>query len=581
VSRKITRPDLPHVQLDLDAPAPPQAPDDQLGSRLAAAERLNAILFDDSPTPIVLVDEQHRVLRANAAYCEFLDRSYDDLASVDLLELTHPSDVAKSTRTIEQALSGATASILDTRYLRPDGSVVWGRVRTTRMQGDDGRPQLLEVIEDISETKRHEARLRFDVLHDPLTRLPNRALIQDRLDQALHDATESRQLVAVLHCDVDHLRVVNEVHGHAVGDDYLRAVARRIESALRDHDMVGRLGGDEFAVVAERVSTPTEVLGLTGRILDAVRAPLRIGLTTLAPSLSIGIAYSQRAGQTAPQLLADADAALNAAKRSGRGSWRLFEESQRTWTSEHLALRTRVGAALAHGELELHYQPIVRLADRVTVGYEALLRWQHPERGLLLPESFLDVIVDSEYETPVTDWVINQATADAANWPDGSRPTISINLSVFQLARTDLPRVVSAALARSGLPAPSLIVEVTEDRFLERAEGVSQLTRLRALGVRIAIDDFGTGFAGLGYVQRLPIDTLKIDRSFVSLLPGHATSGHIVRAIFDLATACDLRVVAEGVETTEQLNALAEHGVAIAQGHLFGRAAPIGDYLPA
>jgi EAL domain-containing protein (putative c-di-GMP-specific phosphodiesterase class I) len=177
--------------------------------------------------------------------------------------------------------------------------------------------------------------------------------------------------------------------------------------------------------------------------------------------------------------------------------------------------------------------------------------------------------------------VISQATADAANWPDGSSPTVSINLTVFQLARTDLPRVVASALARSGLPATSLIVEITEDRFLERAEGAEQLARLRALGVRIAIDDFGTGFAGLGYVQRLPIDTIKIDRSFVSLLPSHITSGHIVRAIHDLATACELRVVAEGIETAEQLAALVSSGVTIGQGHLFGRAQPLSTYQPA
>jgi diguanylate cyclase (GGDEF)-like protein len=364
------------------------------------------------------------------------------------------------------------------------------------MVGEDGSPVILAVVEDISETKQHEARVRFDALHDPLTKLPNRSLVVDRLDQALHDATESRQLVAVLYCDLDRLRVVNDVHGHSVGDEYLRVVAKRIQSALRDHDIVGRIGGDEFAVVAERVFTPTEVLGLAGRIMDAVRRPLRIGETTLAPSLSIGIAYSSGAGQTAAQVLADADAALDAAKRSGRGSWRMFDESQRSWTSDHLALRTRVGAALAHGELELHYQPIVQLSDRTTVGYEALLRWRHPDRGLLTPDAFLDVIVDSEYETPVSDWVIRQATADAAHWPDGSQPTIAVNLTVFQLARTDLPRVVAAALAASGLPPARLVVEVTEDRFLERAEGAAQLARLRELGVRIAIDDFGTGFAG-------------------------------------------------------------------------------------
>jgi diguanylate cyclase (GGDEF)-like protein/PAS domain S-box-containing protein len=579
VARKVTGPDVPRVQLDLDAPRPAPAPG--LPARLAAAERLTSALFDGSPFPISLLDDDQTVLRANSAYAELVGRPGGELTGIHLLELTHPNDIAKVTRAIEQILAGDGPGVIETRYLRPDGTAVWGRTRLSVIAGDEGSRAVVAQVEDMSATKRHEARLRFDVLHDPLTRLPNRTLVLDRLDQALHDATESRQLVAVLFCDLDRLKVVNDVHGHAVGDEYIRAVARRIQSALRDHDMVGRLGGDEFAVVAERVFTPTEVLGLTGRILDAVRKPLRIGETTLAPSLSIGIAYSQGTGQTAAQVLADADAALHAAKGSGRGSWRLFDESQRTWTSDHLALRTRIGAALEQGELELHYQPIVRMADRETIGYEALLRWRHPERGLLSPQSFLDVIVDSEYETPVTDWVISRATADAARWPDGSHPTISVNLTVFQLARTDLPRVVSDALRRSGLPARNLVIEVTEDRFLERAEGVAQLGRLRELGVRIAIDDFGTGFAGLGYVQRLPIDTIKIDQSFVHLLPSHAISGHIVRAIFELATACNLRVVAEGVETAEQLDALSRHGVTIAQGHLFGFPLPLSGYVPA
>jgi diguanylate cyclase (GGDEF)-like protein/PAS domain S-box-containing protein len=577
MTRKAVGADLPSVQLDLDAPRPV---DTDLPRRLAAAERLTAALFDASPMPILLVDEEHRVLRANDAFYALLGRTEAELVGADLLAITHPGDAAKSARAITKVLETGSA-VVDKRYLRADGSEVWGRVHGTRMEGEDGRQVLLGVIEDITENKQHEARVRFDALHDPLTRLPNRNLVLDRLDQALHDATESRQLVAVLYCDLDRLRVVNDVHGHSVGDEYLRVVAKRIASALRVHDIVGRIGGDEFAVVAERVSTPTEVLGLTGRIMDAVRRPLRVGTATLAPSLSIGIAYSSGAGRTAAQVLADADAALDAAKRAGRGSWRMFDESQRSWTSDHLALRTRVGAALAHGELELHYQPIVRLVDRATIGYEALLRWRHPERGLLTPEWFLDVIVDSEYETPVSDWVIRQATRDAAHWPDGSTPTISVNLTVFQLARTDLPTVVAAALADSGLPADQLIVEVTEDRFLERSQGAAQLARLRELGVRIAIDDFGTGFAGLGYVQRLPIDTLKIDRSFVSLLPSHATSGHIVRAIYDLAAACDLRVVAEGIETTEQLEALVTSGVTIGQGHLFGRAEPLSSYAPA
>ena len=575
MARKATDADLPRVHLDLDAPAPADA---ALRRRLEGADRLTRALFDSNPVAIVLLDRGHRIVRANAAFAALLQRPAAELVGLHELDLTHPDDVPRTERALRADSATAGSGVVDKRYLRPDKTSVWVRSRGTGTVGEDGADLTIRVVEDITVTKAHEARLRFDVLHDPLTRLPNRTLVLDRLDQALHDATESRQLVAVLYCDLDRLRVVNEVHGHDVGDEYLRAVARRIASATREHDLVGRLGGDEFVVVAEHVSTQTEVLGLAGRILDAVRRPLRIGAATIAPSLSIGIAYSSGTGQTAPQVLADADAALDASKSSGRGGWRLFDRSQRAWTPEHLALRTRLGTALAGGELELHYQPIVRLTDGVPMGYEALLRWQHPDRGLLSPESFLDVIVDSEYEAPVTDWILGQATSDAARWPDGSTPAVSVNLTVFQLARADLPRVVASALAQSGLPASSLIIELTEDRFLERAEGAGQLSRLRELGVRIAIDDFGTGFAGLGYVQRLPIDTLKIDRSFVNLLPDHATSGHIVGAISDLATACGLQVVAEGIETPAQLTALVGHGVALGQGHLFGRALPVAAY---
>jgi diguanylate cyclase (GGDEF)-like protein/PAS domain S-box-containing protein len=552
-----------------------------LRQRIDAAEQLFGAVFDASPLGIALIGPDCRLVRVNQAFGQFVGRPPAELVGLDPAELTHPADSLTSAEAVSRVLTGGPPVVVEERYVRPDGSVVWGRVRLARLPGADTEVALVSQTEDVTATKRHEARLRFDVLHDALTRLPNRTLVLNRLDQALQDAIGSRRLVAVLYCDIDRLKIVNEVHGHAIGDACIRAVSRRIQSALSQHDMVGRVGGGEFAVVAEQVSTPTEVLGLGGRLLDAVHRPLTLGSVTLTPSLSIGIAYSQGTGTTAEQVLADADGALHTAKRSGRGGWRLFDESQRTWTSSHLALRNQIGSALAEGELELHYQPIVRLADRHTIGYEALLRWRHPQRGLLSPAAFLDVIVDSEYETPVTDWVISRATSDAAHWPDGSSPTVSVNLTVFQLARTDLPRVVAQALRRSGLPPGDLIVEITEDRFLERAEGVYQLARLRELGVRIAIDDFGTGFAGLGYVQRLPIDTIKIDRSFVRLLPSHTTSGHIVRAIHDLAEACNLRVVAEGVETAEQLAALSGHGVTFAQGHLFGRPQPLSEYAHA
>ena len=337
---------------------------------------------------------------------------------------------------------------------------------------------------------------------------------------------------------------------------------------------MGRLSGDEFVVILSGLRSPTEAIGLAGRIIDAVREPLRIGAACFAPSLSLGIAYSAGPGTSADELLAQADAAMYRAKNEERGAWQVYDPSMSGSALAQLELRHDIDAALREQQFVLHYQPIVRLADRHVVGYEALLRWQHPVRGLLLPCQFMDVVLDSEYESPVTDWVLRTATAAAATLPDDTR--VSVNVSSLQVVRRDLPGVVSEALKDSGLAPERLLVELTEDRLLSRADGPELLDRLRSLGVHLAIDDFGTGYAGLGYLQRFPaLDVMKLDQSFVAGIGCSPVSEHIVRSVVELSRGCGLQLITEGVETQEQAEQLAALGVTYAQGYFFGRPAPL------
>jgi diguanylate cyclase (GGDEF)-like protein len=381
-------------------------------------------------------------------------------------------------------------------------------------------------------------------------------------------------MTVVFFCDLDRLKLVNDGHGHAVGDAYIREVSRRIRASVRDADTVGRLSGDEFVVVLSGMRTPTEAIGMAGRVIDGVRQPLRIGRASFTPSLSLGIAYSGGRGTTADELLAQADTAMYRAKKEGRGAWQVYDPSMSGSAVAQLELRHDVGAALREGQFLLHYQPIVRLADGAVVGYEALLRWQHPRRGLLLPAQFLDVVLDSEYESPVTDWLLRQAARDAARLPDEVR--VSVNVSSLQVGRRDLPDVVRNAVQAVGLAPDRLMLELTEDRLLSRADGPQLLERLRAIGIGLAIDDFGTGYAGLGYLQRFPaVSGVPLDRDFVAGLGVSPVSEHIVRSVADLTRGCGLQLITEGVETVQQAECLLGLGVAYAQGHFFGAPQPL------
>ena len=531
-------------------------------------------VFDASPVAISVLDRQRRLLRVNAAYCTFLGRTQAEVLGHDPLEFTHPEDlqvgILDPSRPLCEQPGGRT---VEKRYVRPDGRVVWGRLHLATLGDSRTAAAVLAQIEDVTDRKDAELRLLRQAHYDALTGLPNRVHAMQALHAAL--AAVPRSGVAVFFCDLDRLKLVNDAHGHAVGDAYLQQVSRRIAESVRLGDVVGRLSGDEFVVIAPDLA-PTAAVALAERLVTTVHAPLRLAGLDFTPSLSIGIAVSDGGVDvsTADELLARADAAMYDAKVQDRGSWHLHTGGTRHSAAEQLQLRAEIGRALAEEEFVLHYQPIVSLPDGVAQGHEALLRWDHPRRGLLAPGQFLDVITGSEFETPVTDWVIGRACLDAARRPVGER-RVSVNVSSVQVCRADLADVVTAALHRSGLAPEGLVLELTEDRLLSRPDGDVLLRRLRALGVTLAVDDYGTGYAGLSYLERFDaVGVLKLDRSFTASLGVKPVSEHVVRSVVALARDCGLLLVAEGIETPEQAALLTACGVRLGQGYLFGSPVP-------
>ncbi len=435
-----------------------------------------------------------------------------------------------------------------------------------------------DLQRSMDDQKRIQAELRHRALHDPLTGLANRELLVDRLDQALARSRRDGRTVAVLFLDIDHFKLVNDSLGHGVGDELLVALAGILGHHLREFDTAGRLGGDEFVLVLEELTGPAEAIAVAERLMLAVREPLVVGGEQVRTSLSVGISVAAR-DSTAAELLGEADAAMYRAKGAGRGRWEIFDAAMRSEALAQLALRRELAEAVPGEQFRLYYQPIVELASGQPLGYEALLRWEHPTRGLLAPAAFLDVLEDSDTDSAVAEWVLERACSDAAAWD--SDAFVSVNVSPRQLARPDLARRVAAVVDRTGLKPGRLWVEITEDRPIDPHQDVPDVQRLRDLGVHVALDDFGTGYAGLTYLQRLPADTVKIDMVFVSSIVDDPVSRGIVGAVVGLAAALDLKVVAEGVETREQADVLAALGVTLAQGYLWARPGPLpGSGIP-
>jgi diguanylate cyclase (GGDEF)-like protein len=436
---------------------------------------------------------------------------------------------------------------------------------------------VLGLLQASNETNRRGVAQIARLAHyDPLTDLPNRVLFQKSLSEALARRSRKGDQLAVHFIDLDRFKTVNDTLGHPLGDALLREAAERLRNCVRDGDTVARLGGDEFAVVQTGLSDMAGATRLAGRVVEAMAAPFELQGHQVVIGASVGVAAAPSDGEDADELLKKADMALYRAKADGRGAFHFFERAMDEQLQARRALELDLRRALADGEFELYYQPLYHLDDERVTGCEALLRWRHPERGMVSPADFIPLAEEIGLIMPLGEWVLRHACAEAANWPAHVR--LAVNLSPAQFRDRGLVRTVVSALAASGLPAQRLELEITESVLLQDSvANMSMLHDLKALGVRISMDDFGTGYSSLSYLRSFPFDKIKIDQTFVRDILDDSDAMAIIKAVLDLGASMGIVTTAEGVETLEQMNALRGQGCAEIQGYFISRPAPAAE----
>jgi diguanylate cyclase (GGDEF)-like protein/PAS domain S-box-containing protein len=550
---------------------------------LQASEQRLRLSFDGALVGMSLVSLEAgslgRLLQVNAALCDFLGFAEPELLELSFTDLAHPDDVAE-TRSAIAALSRGelTAWRAEKRLLHAGGEQRWALISSAAVPDHDGRPQYaVNQIEDITARKEAEDRLVHQTLHDGLTGLASRPLLHDHLQHALARADRVGTRIAVLFLDLDNFKTVNDSLGHAAGDAILVEAAHRLTQTLRGADLAARIGGDEFVVVCEDVHIADDITLLAQRLLEVLTRETVVSGHPVPMSASIGIALSSRES-TPEELLRDADAAMYRAKNRGKARWEIADEAMHAAAARLLEVETGLHEALAQGRLELHNQPTVDLYTGALMGVEALLRWRHPTRGLLLPREFLDVAEDRRMMVPIGEWVLQRAWEQAAEWYRryGARaPTVAINVSSEQVGRYALLAQARSLVEDGALPADRLCMEITERQVIDlTGSAAAELHGLAELGIRLAVDDFGTGYAGFDYLRRLPVHVLKIDRSFVAGLGRDRTDTAITHSIVALGEALDLTVVAEGVEAADQHDLLRELGCPQGQGWWWHAAMP-------
>ena len=431
--------------------------------------------------------------------------------------------------------------------------------------------------EDVTERRRAEARIEHLAHYDALTDLPNRVLFHEQLEQALQSVHRGERL-ALLYLDLDHFKSVNDTLGHPIGDDLLRAVAARLRGCLSETDKVARLGGDEFAIIQRFEDETKDITALLKRIQEAIRLPYEFGGQQLTMDASIGIAVAPNDGHDSNELLKNADLAMYEAKADGRGRYHFFEPEMDARLKARRALEFDLRRAITCGEFELYYQPAVNLRNTVVTGCEALLRWCHPQRGMISPAEFIPIAEETGLIVPLGEWVLRTACTRAATWPDDIK--VAVNVSPVQFKSGNLVQTVINILAASRLPAHRLELEITEAVLIRDDEAaLAVLHQLRQLGVRIALDDFGTGYSSLGYLQRFPFDKIKIDHSFIKDVAEKDGSFSIVQAVVSIAKSRNITTTAEGVETQQQIECLCMLGCTEMQGYLFSPAISAAEVL--
>ncbi|HET6529148.1 MAG TPA: EAL domain-containing protein [Actinoplanes sp.] len=524
---------------------------------------------------IVIVDDEDRVRYASPSATGVLG---GDPVGVALYDVIHPVDRRRLADLLEAVRAGQTpVQGVDFRAMDRRRTEVTLEIHCRDLRADQSVAGLVITMRDVTERRRLERELTHQAFHDSLTGLANRVLFADRLEHALARGARDGSVVGVLFIDLDDFKIVNDTLGHAVGDQLLMAVADRIAGALRADDTAARLGGDEFAALVENVQDPGAVEETATRILAALAEPILVDGQELQAGASIGITTTPEA-DTAAELLRQADLALYVAKGAGKNQWRRYQSHLHGAMVERLELRSALDHAVNEGHFLLQYQPIVELDTDEPVGFEALVRWHHPQRGVIAPDQFIEVAEESGLIVPMGRWVLDQALHTVAQWrralPGGRSPYVSVNVSVRQFRQAGFVDQVRASLDYAGVPPQALMLEITETLLMGDDELVwADLAVLREMGVRIAIDDFGTGYSSLGYLRQRPIDVLKIDKTFIDGVddPQQMT---LVSGIVSLAHSLNLTVVAEGIESPRHRELLSALGCPLGQGYLYS--SPVG-----
>lgn len=551
--------------------------EDELPATMRDTSEMFRVAFDYSAIGMALVLHTGRWHRVNRSLCEILGYSESELLARDFQDFVHPNDRLTSMAKLEQLLQSKIAtSQIEMRCVHKDGHAVWVMWSVSQaLLADSESVNLIYQLQSITDRKEAEERLLHDALHDQLTGLPNRALMLDHLKLSIARAKRRPDhKFALLFLDLDRFKLINDSLGHLAGDQLLVGFARRLEYCLRPGDTIARVGGDEFTILLEDLSDENEAVEVAERIHEELKLPFSLGGRDIFSSVSIGIAPGSLAYNEPDEILRDADTAMYRSKSLGKSRHEMFDEEMHARSTDLLRMETDLRLAQEHNQFFINYQPIVALDDFHVCGFEALVRWQHPERGLISPLDFIPVAEEGGQILQIGQWVLRQACYQAKRWqdrfPSDESVYMTVNLSPKQFAQPDLVDQVSSILEETGLDPNFLKLEITESVLMDDFDSAAaMLFKLRALGLRLSIDDFGTGYSSLTYLHRFPIDTLKIDRSFISVLDKDHLE--IVRTILNLAENLDMDVVAEGVETQEQMSLLRNLSCQSGQGYFFSR----------